>query len=94
MKTDDLVRADHEAMLIVGSFAQSLHDPESWERFTNRLFDEWGKRYGIDLAALEGRNAAGRIPATENTLPSVRAAASDYDAAASPNDGSGTPASG
>ena len=93
MNTDELTRSDREAMLIVGTFAHSLSNPESWERFTDRLFDEWGKRHGIDLAAIEGRNAPRRLPQAQDPLTDVRSATSDNDAAATPDANGGPPAS-
>lgn len=94
MNTDELVRSDHEAMLIVGSFAHSMNNPESWERFANRLFDEWGKRSGVDLASLEGRTAAGRPAATQDAQSGIHPAAANPNAAPTPDDGIGPQASG
>ncbi len=48
-------RADHEAMLIVGTFVTAQADPAVWERFVNRLYDQWQTQ---DAATRADRAAA------------------------------------
>ncbi len=48
-------RADHEAMLIVGTLVAAQQNPEIWERFVNRLYDSWSTQ---DAATSANRAAA------------------------------------
>ena len=81
----DLARADHEAMLIVGTFVTAQQNPAVWERFLDRMFDQWASRDATDAtsrvsAANQAIAALGRLSAGGGTLPGLDAAQADSDA--------------
>ncbi len=91
----ELVRADHEAMLIVGSFVAAQQDPAIWERFCNRLFDDWQRNAAAAAAsradaANQAIAALGRLSATREPLPGVDAAKADKHAEPTPDTISGS----
>jgi hypothetical protein len=88
MNTAELVRSDHEAMVIVGTFALAQGEPAMWERFIDRLFDEWAKPIG-GLGTIEGRDATGRPSETEDALASVSTPAANSDSEPAPDVGAG-----
>jgi hypothetical protein len=80
MTPAELVRADHETMLIVGSFANALQDPASFERFVDRMFNEWERRDAVESenrvnAANQAVDVLGRIQASRGTQPDSAATA-------------------
>ncbi len=76
----DLVRADQQTMLIVGTLAAAQHDPAVWERFVDRMFDDWAKEADNDAAnrasaANQAIAAIGRLAASRGTQPDMDPAA-------------------
>ncbi len=51
----ETARADHEAMLIVGTFVTAQQNPEIWQQFVTRLYDQWANE---DAATRADRAAA------------------------------------
>lgn len=79
MSNADLVRADQQAMLILGTFVSAQQDPAIWERFTNRLFDQWAHESNVSesirtAAANQAITALGRLAEGRGTQPGVDAA--------------------
>ncbi len=87
MTPAELVRADHEMMLIIGAFVTAQQDPASFERFTERLFNEWERR-----ATDEGRAAAGRVEADRRAFADLLTAATHRNAEPPQDTGSSTAA--
>ncbi len=90
MTPAELVRADHEAMLIVGSFVAAQQDPASFERFVDRMLNEWQRRADADaanrLAATDAAvNALGRIQANRGAQPGLDTASVNNNPAPTEN---------
>ena len=89
MTSADLVRADQQMMLIVGTFVAAQQDPAIWERLVDRMFDGWASESANDAAIRS--TAANQAIVALGRLATGRAAQPDMDAAAADNDAKPTP---
>lgn len=84
MTSADLVRADQQAMLIVGTFVAAQQDPAIWERLVDRMFDDWTRE--SEASAAIRTSAANQAIIALGRLAEGRATHAGVDAAPSGND--------